>query len=143
MTTELITSPLPGKILGVKVTAGDKVKEGDLLLTIEAMKMENEIVATVNGTVTEVMAKPDQVRYAYAGGVAACASLDAWLARRSGIDRPLDGVLRHLYDSRDGTPLSREILQEAVREVTGVDCSAWLDRYVYGKTALPLPDELI
>ena len=59
MATELITSPLPGKILSVKVSAGVKVKEGDLLLTIEAMKMENEIVATIDGTVTEVMAKPD------------------------------------------------------------------------------------
>ncbi len=59
MATELITSPLPGKILDVKVAAGDKVKEGDLLLTIEAMKMENEIVATVDGTVTEVTAKSD------------------------------------------------------------------------------------
>jgi pyruvate carboxylase subunit B len=59
MATELITSPLPGKILSVKVAAGDKVKEGDLLLTIEAMKMENEIVATVDGTVTEVTAKSD------------------------------------------------------------------------------------
>ncbi len=61
MATELITSPLPGKILDVKVAAGDKVKEGDLLLTIEAMKMENEIVATVDGTVTEVAAKPDSI----------------------------------------------------------------------------------
>ncbi len=59
MATELITSPLPGKILSVKVSAGQEVKEGDLLLTIEAMKMENEIVAPVNGTVTEVTAKPD------------------------------------------------------------------------------------
>jgi len=59
MATELITSPLPGKILNVAVAAGDKVKEGDLLLTIEAMKMENEIVATVDGTVTEVAAKAD------------------------------------------------------------------------------------
>jgi len=59
MATELITSPLPGKILNVKVAAGDAVKEGDLLLTIEAMKMENEIVAPVNGTVTNVVAKAD------------------------------------------------------------------------------------
>jgi len=59
MATELITSPLPGKILNVKVSAGDAVKEGDLLLTIEAMKMENEIVAPVNGTVTNVVAKAD------------------------------------------------------------------------------------
>jgi acetyl/propionyl-CoA carboxylase alpha subunit len=44
MALEIITSPLPGKIVGVKVSAGQKVKEGDLLLIIEAMKMENEIV---------------------------------------------------------------------------------------------------
>ncbi|HHE42026.1 MAG TPA: biotin/lipoyl-binding protein [Dehalococcoidia bacterium] len=57
--TEVITSPLPGKVLSVKVTAGQKVKEGDLLLTIEAMKMENEIVATTDGTVIEVMVSPE------------------------------------------------------------------------------------
>ncbi len=59
MATEVITSPLPGKVLSVKVTAGQKVKEGDLLLTIEAMKMENEIVATTDGTVIEVMVSPE------------------------------------------------------------------------------------
>ena len=59
MATELITSPLPGKILGIKVAAGQAVKEGDLLLTIEAMKMENEIVATIDGTVEEVMVKAE------------------------------------------------------------------------------------
>lgn len=55
MTTEMISSPLPGKVLSIKVAAGQAVKEGDLLLTIEAMKMENEIVATIDGTVEEVM----------------------------------------------------------------------------------------
>jgi biotin carboxyl carrier protein len=59
MATELITSPLPGKILSIKVAAGQAVKEGDLLLTIEAMKMENEIVATIDGTVEEVMVKAE------------------------------------------------------------------------------------
>ncbi|MCK5182454.1 MAG: biotin/lipoyl-binding protein [Dehalococcoidia bacterium] len=59
MATELITSPLPGKILSVKVSVGDAVKEGDVLLIVEAMKMENEIVAPVNGTVTEVAAKAE------------------------------------------------------------------------------------
>jgi len=58
MATEVITSPLPGKILAVKVTTGQKVKEGDLLLTIEAMKMENEIVAPIDGTVSEIAVKP-------------------------------------------------------------------------------------
>ncbi len=59
MALEIVTSPLPGKIVSVSVSAGQKVKEGDLLLVIEAMKMENEIVAPVNGTVTAVSAKAD------------------------------------------------------------------------------------
>ena len=59
MATEVITSPLPGKVMTVKVTPGQKVKEGDLLLTIEAMKMENEIVATFDGTVTAVAVKAE------------------------------------------------------------------------------------
>ena len=59
MATELISSPLPGKILSIKVAAGQAVKEGDLLLTIEAMKMENEIVATIDGTIEEVMVKAE------------------------------------------------------------------------------------
>jgi biotin carboxyl carrier protein len=41
-------------ILAIKVKAGDKVKEGDVLLTIEAMKMQNNIVAEYNGTVKEL-----------------------------------------------------------------------------------------
>ena len=59
MATEVITSPLPGKVLSIKVSAGQQVKEGDLLLTIEAMKMENEIVATLDGTVAAVMVAPE------------------------------------------------------------------------------------
>ena len=59
MSLENVTSPLPGKIVSVKVSVGQKVKEGDLLLIIEAMKMENEIVAPVKGTVTAVAVKPD------------------------------------------------------------------------------------
>ena len=59
MAVEIITSPLPGKIVSVKASVGQKVKAGDLLLTIEAMKMENEIVATVTGTVTAVSVAPE------------------------------------------------------------------------------------
>ena len=59
MALEIVTSPLPGRIVSVAVNTGQKVKEGDLLLIIEAMKMENEIVAPVNGTVTSVAVKPD------------------------------------------------------------------------------------
>ena len=51
---EQITSPMPGTILDVKVTAGQAVKAGDVLMILEAMKMENEIMAPKDGTVTAV-----------------------------------------------------------------------------------------
>lgn len=49
-----VTSPMPGTILAVNVKAGDKVKAGDVLLILEAMKMENEIVAPQDGVVSRV-----------------------------------------------------------------------------------------
>jgi glutaconyl-CoA decarboxylase len=49
-----VISPLPGKIIAVKVQPGHKVKRGDLLLIIEAMKMENEVFAGEAGTVRQV-----------------------------------------------------------------------------------------
>jgi biotin carboxyl carrier protein len=51
-----ITAPMPGKILGVKVSAGQAVKKGEVLLVLEAMKMENEIVAPSDGTIASVQA---------------------------------------------------------------------------------------
>jgi hypothetical protein len=90
-----------------------------------------------------VMADAERVRFAYAGGVAVCMGLDAWLEGESGLVHPLDAVLRHLYDARDGTPLSRAAIEDAVHEVTGVDCGWWLDAHVYGKTALPPFDRVI
>lgn len=45
---------MPGTILDVKVSAGQAVKEGDLLMVLEAMKMENEILAAADGTVSSV-----------------------------------------------------------------------------------------
>ena len=50
----IVTAPLPGKILSVNVKKGDAVKQGDLLLVIEAMKMENEIFAAENGKIKEI-----------------------------------------------------------------------------------------
>jgi len=55
--SETITSPMPGTILGVKVNAGDAVKAGDVLLVLEAMKMENEIKAPHDATVAAVLVK--------------------------------------------------------------------------------------
>ena len=52
---EKVIAPLPGTVLEVPVSPGDKVSEGDLVVVIEAMKMENEIVAPVSGTVSEVL----------------------------------------------------------------------------------------
>ena len=49
-----ITAPMPGKILGVKASAGQAVKKGQVLLILEAMKMENEIVAPQDGTVATI-----------------------------------------------------------------------------------------
>ena len=49
-----VTAPMPGKILGVKASAGQAVKRGQVLLILEAMKMENEIVAPQDGTVARI-----------------------------------------------------------------------------------------
>ena len=49
-----IAAPMPGKVLDVKVAVGSVVKAGDLVLLLEAMKMENEIFAPADGTVAEV-----------------------------------------------------------------------------------------
>ena len=49
-----INAPMPGNILSVKVQSGAKVKKGDVLLVLEAMKMENEIIAPQDGTVAQV-----------------------------------------------------------------------------------------
>ena len=49
-----VESPMPGNILKVNVTPGQMVKEGDVLVILEAMKMENEIMAPQDGTVTQV-----------------------------------------------------------------------------------------
>ena len=51
-----ITAPMPGTILAVEATAGQQVKAGDILLILEAMKMENEILAPEDGRVTSVTA---------------------------------------------------------------------------------------
>ena len=51
---ESVTSPMPGNILAVNVTAGQAVKKGDVLMVLEAMKMENEIMAPCDGTIGAV-----------------------------------------------------------------------------------------
>ena len=53
---ERITSPRPGTILAVNVAAGQSVKKGDVLMVLEAMKMENEIMCPRDGVVSSVQA---------------------------------------------------------------------------------------
>lgn len=50
-----VTAPMPGNILAVNITNGQSVKAGDVLFILEAMKMENEIVAPADGTVKQVL----------------------------------------------------------------------------------------
>ena len=52
---EAVNAPMPGNILKVNVTQGQAVKEGEVLCILEAMKMENEIMAPKAGTVTQVL----------------------------------------------------------------------------------------
>ena len=51
---EQVTSPMPGTILSINVAAGDTVKRGQVLMILEAMKMENEIMCPCDGKVASV-----------------------------------------------------------------------------------------
>ena len=52
---ESVSAPMPGNILKVNVSVGQSVKKGEVLVVLEAMKMENEIMAPKDGTVTQVL----------------------------------------------------------------------------------------
>ena len=56
-----VTAPLPGNVLNVKVNVGDAVKAGQLLVLIEAMKMENEVLAPADGVVKQIVANKGAV----------------------------------------------------------------------------------
>ena len=55
-----VKSPLPGSVIKVLVSEGQAVKKGDTLLTLESMKMENAIMAEVDGTVKQIAVTPGQ-----------------------------------------------------------------------------------
>ena len=61
MARETVEVPITGKIVSVNVKVGDTVKEGDVLCTLESMKMENPILSPVDGTITEVGVAVEQV----------------------------------------------------------------------------------
>jgi biotin carboxyl carrier protein len=54
---QAIKAPLPGTIIDVKVNVGDTVKQGDVVLVLEAMKMQNNIESEYSGTVTSITVK--------------------------------------------------------------------------------------
>lgn len=56
-----IEAPMPGNILNITVKEGDRVKKGDILLILEAMKMENEIVSPIDGVISFIGVNQGQV----------------------------------------------------------------------------------
>ena len=61
MAQETVEVPITGKIISVEAKEGGAVKEGDVLCILESMKMENPILAPVDGTITQVGIAVDQV----------------------------------------------------------------------------------
>ncbi|MAF54426.1 MAG: acetyl-CoA carboxylase biotin carboxyl carrier protein subunit [SAR202 cluster bacterium] len=57
---KVINSPMTGKVIEVPVKDGEAVSEGDLLLVIESMKMENEIFADQDGTIARILVEDGQ-----------------------------------------------------------------------------------
>ena len=55
--SSIVKAPLPGLIIDVKVREGEKIKAGQIILVMEAMKMENQIQATTDGTVKKIFVK--------------------------------------------------------------------------------------
>ena len=51
---ETVNAPMPGTILDIRVKVGDQVKSGQVIMVLEAMKMENEIMAPANGTIVAI-----------------------------------------------------------------------------------------
>ncbi|NOQ17886.1 MAG: biotin/lipoyl-binding protein [Dehalococcoidales bacterium] len=61
MAQEIVEVPITGKIISVNVKPGDQVQEGDVICILESMKMENPILAPVDGTIGEVGVSAEQV----------------------------------------------------------------------------------
>lgn len=61
MAQETVKVPIAGKIISVEVKLGDEVKEGDTICILESMKMENPILAPVDGTITQIGVTAEQI----------------------------------------------------------------------------------
>lgn len=59
-TGNVLKAPLAGNVLAINVSAGQTVKKGDVVLILEAMKMENEVLAPEDGTVSQVLVSAGQ-----------------------------------------------------------------------------------
>jgi len=57
---QAVVSPIQGTVVNVKVKVGDKVKKGDVIAIIEAMKLENDVVSTFDGEICEVLISKGQ-----------------------------------------------------------------------------------
>jgi len=55
-----VVSPIQGTVVNVKVKVGDKVKKGDVVCVVEAMKLENDVVSTFDGVITEILVSKGQ-----------------------------------------------------------------------------------
>ena len=60
MADTIIHSPMTGLVIEVLVSVGDSVSDGDVVVVVESMKMENEVVCDVDGAVTAVHVKEDE-----------------------------------------------------------------------------------
>ena len=60
MADHQVNSPMTGQIIEIPVGVGESVSEGDLLIVIESMKMENEIFSEVSGTISSIQVEEDQ-----------------------------------------------------------------------------------
>ena len=60
MADTIIHSPMTGLVIEVLVSEGDSVSDGDVVVVVESMKMENEVVCDVDGAVTAVHVKEDE-----------------------------------------------------------------------------------
>jgi methylmalonyl-CoA carboxyltransferase small subunit len=61
MAKEIVEAPITGTVISIEVKVGDKVEEGDVLLYIESMKMENPIMSPIKGKVMEILVTVKQV----------------------------------------------------------------------------------
>ena len=55
-----LTAPMPGKVVEIKIKKGSKIKKGDTLLILEAMKMEHQVLAPNNGKVSDILVSKNQ-----------------------------------------------------------------------------------